>query len=57
LSVIGGNIDDAVSLTHIPTDSHGAISAPDGQSYDTRYPWCAVLEVLYDANTEPDAGR
>ncbi len=57
LSVIGGNIDDAVALTHIPTDSHGAISAPDGQSYDSRYPWCAVLEVLYDANTEPDAGR
>jgi hypothetical protein len=56
LSIIGGNIDDAVALTHVPTDPQGRISSPSGQSYDTRYPWCAVLEVLFDAESEPDAG-
>lgn len=56
LSIIGGNIDDAVALTHVPTDTQGRISSPSGQSYDTRYPWCAVLEVLFDAEAEPDAG-
>lgn len=57
LSIIGGNIDDAVALTHVPTDTQGKISAPSGKSYDQRYPWCTVLEVLYDAETEPDAGQ
>lgn len=56
ISIIGGNIDDAVALTHVPTDTQGRISAPSGKSYDTRYPWCAVLEVLFDAEAEPDAG-
>lgn len=56
LSIIGGNIDDAVALTHVPTDATGHISAPSGQSYDARYPWCTILEVLYDAEAEPDAG-
>ncbi|NHO52663.1 DUF2272 domain-containing protein [Acetobacter estunensis] len=56
LSIIGGNIDDAVTLTHVPTDTNGAIASADGHSYDSRYPWCAILEVLYDADAEPDAG-
>lgn len=56
LSIIGGNIDDAVALTHVPTDAAGAISSQDGQSYDSRYPWLTVLQVLYDADSEPDAG-
>lgn len=42
LSVVGGNVDDAVALTHVPT-------GPDGRlSPDPRYPWAAVLKVLYD---------
>ncbi|MDG6094440.1 DUF2272 domain-containing protein [Acetobacter sp. AN02] len=57
LSIIGGNIDDAVALTHVPTDANGMVSSSSGQSYDSRYPWCAVLEVIYDAETEPDAGQ
>ncbi|WP_291364941.1 DUF2272 domain-containing protein [Acetobacter sp. UBA5411] len=57
LSIIGGNIDDAVALTHVPTDANGAIASADGHSYDSRYPWCTVLEVLYDAEQEPDAGQ
>ncbi|EGE46900.1 Hypothetical protein APO_2507 [Acetobacter pomorum DM001] len=57
ISIIGGNIDDAVALTHVPTDTQGRLTSPDGQSYDSRYPWAAVLEVLYDAEQEPTAGQ
>jgi len=42
LSVIGGNVDDEVALTHVPT-------LPDGRlGLDPRYPWAVVLRVLYD---------
>ena len=56
LSIIGGNVDDAVALTHVPTDANGMIADSSGHSYDSRYPWCAVLEVHYDADQEPDSG-
>lgn len=56
LSIIGGNVDDTVALTHVPTDANGSLAAPDGQIYDSRYPWLAVLQVLYDADREPDSG-
>ncbi|MBB3173883.1 hypothetical protein FHR90_001715 [Endobacter medicaginis] len=52
ISIIGGNVDDAVTMTHVPVDAKGMISGPDGQSYDTRYPWLVVLQVLYTANDE-----
>lgn len=54
ISIIGGNVDDSVALTHVPVDTTGKIAAPDGTSYDTRYPWCVVLEVLYDAEAVTD---
>jgi len=57
ISIVGGNVDDAVSLTHVPTDARGALADASGQFYDSRYPWCAVLQVLYDADQEPDAGQ
>ncbi|WP_240775374.1 DUF2272 domain-containing protein [Neokomagataea tanensis] len=57
LSIIGGNVDDTVALTHVPTDSTGQVADQTGHSYDSRYPWCAVLEVRYDADQEPDSGR
>jgi len=42
LSVIGGNVDDAVALTHVP-------ALPDGRlGDDPRYPWAVVLRVLYN---------
>jgi hypothetical protein len=57
ISIIGGNVDDSVVLTHVPVDPDGKLYGPDGKSYDPRYPWCVALEVLYDADTEPDAGQ
>lgn len=53
ISIIGGNVDDAVSLTHVPVGPGGLLSGPDGTSLDSRYAWCAVLQVVYDADEEP----
>ncbi|PYD61293.1 hypothetical protein CFR73_04365 [Novacetimonas maltaceti] len=50
ISIIGGNVDDAVSMTHVPVDRHGRLSSRRGGSVDPRYPWCVVLQVLYDAD-------
>ncbi len=52
ISIVGGNVDDAVTLTHVPLGPTGLLSDPAGTSYDTRYSWCAVLQVLYDAEAE-----
>ncbi|TCS24704.1 DUF2272 domain-containing protein [Acidomonas methanolica] len=56
ISIVGGNVDDAVALTHVPTDAKGALADASGQFYDSRYPWLTVLQVLYDADREPDSG-
>ncbi|MDI2090951.1 DUF2272 domain-containing protein [Commensalibacter oyaizuii] len=57
LSIIGGNVDDSVALTHVPTDVTGKIASPEGASYDSRYPWCVVIQVLYEADTTPPSDR
>lgn len=48
LSVIGGNVDDAVTMKHVPTTADGKIAGPDGLPLDPRYNWFVVLRVLYD---------
>ena len=53
LSVIGGNVNDAVSMTHLPVTEGGMLAAADGTIVDPRAPWMVVLEVLYDAESEP----
>jgi hypothetical protein len=55
LSVIGGNVDDAVTMKHVPVTTDGLIATPDGVPVDTRYPWFVVLQVHYDAETEPSS--
>jgi len=52
ISIVGGNVDDAVTLTHVPVGPTGLLDGPDGTSLDSRYPWCVVLQVLYDADAE-----
>lgn len=51
LTVIGGNVDDAVTMKHVPTTTEGMLALPDGTVVDTRYSWLVVLRVLYDAET------
>jgi hypothetical protein len=48
LTVIGGNVDDAVTMKHVPTDESGKLAEPDGRIIDTRYPWFVVIRVNYD---------
>jgi hypothetical protein len=48
LTVIGGNVDDAVTEKHVPVTVTGRLAGPDGVAIDTRYPWFVVLHVLYD---------
>jgi len=49
ISVVGGNVDHAVTMKHVPVTSDGKLATPDGQVLDTRYPWMVVLRVLYPA--------
>ena len=47
LSVVGGNVDDAVTMKHVPVTAQGRLASPDGRVVDTRYPWLVVLRVGY----------
>jgi hypothetical protein len=47
LSVVGGNVDDAVTMKHVPVDASGKLTGADGRVLDTRYPWMVVLRVNY----------
>ena len=48
LSVVGGNVDDAVTMKHVPVDTNGHLATPEGIVLDTRWPWFVVLRVVYD---------
>lgn len=48
-AVIGGNVDDSVTLKHVPHDAAGHIAGPDGTSLDDRTPWMVVIAVDYRA--------
>lgn len=48
LTVIGGNVDDAVTAKHVPVGPDGMLGAARGAPIDSRYAWFVVLEVLYD---------
>ena len=45
ISVVGGNVDDAVTLKHVPVASDGRLATPDGQIIDPRYKWMVVLRL------------
>lgn len=53
ISVLGGNVDDAVTMTHVPVTASGTLAGADGVVLDRRYPWFVVLRVLYDTEAEP----
>ena len=48
LTVVGGNVDDAVTMKHVPVTLDGKLAPPGGRPVDDRYPWFVVLRVLYD---------
>jgi hypothetical protein len=56
LSVIGGNVDDAVAMKYVPTTIDGHLAGPDGVVLDPNYHWFVVLKVLYQRDgTAPPA--
>jgi hypothetical protein len=48
LTVIGGNVQHAVTMKHVPVTAGGRLADPGDPVLDTRYPWFVVLRVLYD---------
>lgn len=46
IAVIGGNVDDAVTMKHVPVTPDGKLATPDAHVLDTRYPWMVVLRLL-----------
>jgi hypothetical protein len=48
IEVIGGNVDDAVTLKHVPVTPDGHLATADGRVLDGRYNWFVALRVLYD---------
>jgi hypothetical protein len=49
ISVVGGNVDDAVTLKHVPVTPDGRIASPDGTVLDQRYAWMVVVRLLLSA--------
>jgi hypothetical protein len=47
ISVIGGNVDDAVTLKHVPVTPDGKLARADGTVLDTRFRWFVVVRVNY----------
>ncbi len=46
IAVVGGSVDDAVTLKHVPVTAGGMLATPDGVVLDARYPWMVVLRVI-----------
>jgi hypothetical protein len=49
IAVIGGNVEDSVTMTYVPVTADGKLAGPDGTVLDTRFPWMTVLRLLVDA--------
>ena len=48
ISVIGGNVDAAVTMKHVPVTADGRLAETGEQPLDSRYPWFVVLRIVYD---------
>ncbi len=48
IAVIGGNVQDSVTMNYVPVTAAGKLAAPEGVVMDTRFPWMAVLRLLVD---------
>ena len=46
--MIGGNVDNAVAMKHIPATVDGHLAGPDGVALDPDHNYFVVLRVEYD---------
>jgi hypothetical protein len=46
IKVIGGNVQDSVTMNEVPVTEDGRLATPEGVVLDTRFPWMTVLRVL-----------
>jgi hypothetical protein len=53
ISVVGGNVDDAVTMKHVPVTPDGRLANADGTILDRRYDWMVVLRLLLPAPAAP----
>jgi hypothetical protein len=54
ITVVGGNVDNAVTMTHVPVTARGRLAGPDGTVLDHRYPWMVVLRLRLPARLGSD---
>jgi hypothetical protein len=48
IGVIGGNVEDSVTLNTVPVTADGKLATVEGVVLDTRFPWMAVLRLVVD---------
>jgi hypothetical protein len=48
IAVIGGNVEDSVTMNAVPVTADGKLATPEGIVMDTRFPWMTVLRLLVD---------
>jgi hypothetical protein len=46
IGAIGGNVEDAVTMSYVPVTPDGKLATPDGTVLDPRFPWMAVLRLV-----------
>jgi len=49
ISVIGGNVGNAVAMSRVPASQQGMIARADGHSIDDRHSWFVVIAVPYSS--------
>lgn len=51
IGVIGGNVEDSVTMNYVPVTAAGRLATPEGIVMDPRFPWMAVLRLRVDQDT------
>jgi hypothetical protein len=53
IGVIGGNIEDSVTMNTVPVTEDGKLATADGTVLDSRFPWMSVLRLVVDEPPPP----
>jgi hypothetical protein len=48
ISAVGGNVDHAVTMKHVPVTTDGRLADPSDRVLDARYPWLVIIRIVYD---------